>query len=421
VKTKPSSSEHEVALQALGRLAQEHLDGEQSPANHAAERDRFVFALRERIENKNARRHTVALWLLPAAAAMTIAIVVWRLGWLEPRLTYSVDAMSQAENGYVRVADGARPATVRFSDGSEIRVDPGAELRVEDLARDGARVALFKGRTGVNVVHRDRTRWAVAAGPFVVRVTGTSFDLAWTSEEAKLEVTLRSGSVVVEGPLTRAGVRLSEGHRLVASLHEDRLVVESLDAPRPDKVDGVGAAEQPDHAPAAQTPATDPSSLAARGQERSWSKRVASGDYASVVADAQARGLDSTLAQAPLVDLVALADAARYTGQRQIARRALMAQRNRFAGSADARAAAFVIGAMIQDSDGSPGSAIEWFERYLAESPRGPFYSDALGRKMLAVRKISGVVAARSIAQAYLARYPDGAYAAAAKEIAASQ
>jgi ferric-dicitrate binding protein FerR (iron transport regulator) len=420
VKTKPSSSEQEVAVQALGRLAQEHLDGEQSPEKHAAERDRFVFALRERIESKNARRHTAALWLLPAAAAMTIAIVVWRMGWLEPRLTYSVDAMSQSDNGYVRVSDGARPATVRFSDGSEIRVDPGAELRVEDLARDGARVALFKGRTGVHVVHRDRTRWAVAAGPFVVRVTGTSFDVAWTSEEAKLEVALRSGSVVVEGPLTRAGVRLSEGHRLVASLHEDRLVVESLDAPRPEKVDDVGAAQPPDHAPAAQTPATDPSSLAARGQERSWSKRVAAGDYASVVADAQARGLDSTLAQAPLADLVALADAARYAGQRQIARRALMAQRNRFAGSEDARAAAFVIGAMIQDSDGSPGAAVEWFERYLSESPRGPFYSDALGRKMLAVRKISGVVAARSIAQAYLAKYPDGAYAAAAKEIAAS-
>jgi hypothetical protein len=413
VKTDPLSSDQEVALKGLGRLAHDQLDGEQTPARHAAERDRFIFALRERLESKTTRRRAVAMWLLPAAAAMTIAIVVWRMGWLAPRLTYTIDASSQAENGYVRVSDQAGPATVRFSDGSQIRVNPGAELRVEDLSRDGARVALLKGRTGVDVVHRDRTRWAVAAGPFVVNVTGTSFDLSWMSEEAKLEVTLRSGSVLVEGPLTRAGVRLAAGERLLASLHEGRLVVESLDAARAEKP------QEPERAPAAQAPATEPASSAARKEERSWSKRVASGEYASVVADAQARGLDSTLAQASLTDLVALADAARYSGQRQIARRALMSQRSRFAGSDAAGAAAFVLGAMIQDSDGSPGAAVEWFERYLAESPRGPFFADALGRKMLAVRKISGAAAARPIAQAYLTKYPDGAYAAAAKEIAA--
>jgi len=418
VETRPLSPDQEAALQDLGRLARDNLDGEQAAAQHATERDRFVFAMRERQAERRARRQKVALWLLPAAAALTVSFAVWRMGWLAPRLTYTIDASSRAENGYVRVSDQARPATVRFSDGSEIRVDPGAELRVEDLERTGARIALFKGHTGVNIVHRDRTRWAVAAGPFVVRVTGTSFDVSWTSEETKLEVTLRSGSVLVEGPLTRSGVRLAAGQRLEARLSEGRLIVESLDAARADKAEDLPAPKAAEP-PAAQAPATE-GSAAARSAERSWSKRVASGDYASVVADAQARGMDSTLAQASITDLVALADAARYSGQRQIARRALMAQRSRFAGSDDARAAAFVLGCMIQDSDGSPGSAIEWFERYLSESPRGPFYPDALGRKMLAVRRISGVAAARPIAQSYLSRFPDGAYAAAAKEIASS-
>lgn len=417
------ASDQEEVLRGLGQIAKSELGGEATPAQNAAERERFVFAMRERAAEKRAQRRNVAIWLLPAAAALAIGAGVWRMGWLAPRLTYTVDASPQPANGYVRVAEHAAPSTVHFSDGSEIRVDPGSEIRVEDLDQSGARVALFRGRTSVNVVHRDRTRWAVSAGPFVVRVTGTSFDLGWMGEEAKLEVTLRSGSVVVEGPLTRTGVPLAAGHRLEARLSEGRLLVESLDAARTAKANAAPSPEDVGTIPPAQAPsATAPIRSAGPAADLpSWPRRVVSGDYAGVIAEARARGLDSTFTAAPLSDLVALADAARYTGENEIARRALLTQRARFADSADARAAAFLLGRMIQDADGAPSLALEWFDRYLAESPRGPFSSEALGRKMMAVRKVSGDLAARAVARAYLERFPSGAYAAAAKEIASSQ
>ena len=57
-------------------------------------------------------------------------------------------------------------------------------------------------------------------------------------------------------------------------------------------------------------------------------------------------------------------------------------------------------------------AALEWYERYLAESPRGTYAPQALGRQMVLVHKLRGVASARPLATEYLARFPDGPYAA---------
>jgi TolA-binding protein len=145
-------------------------------------------------------------------------------------------------------------------------------------------------------------------------------------------------------------------------------------------------------------------------------KRVAAGDYAGVLADAQAAGLEATLAQRPLADLAALSDAARYAGRTDVARRALFAQRDRFPGSPDAKAAAFLLGRLNQDA-GDSNAAITWFKLYLSEAPGGTFASEALGRELVAVRKVSGIQQAKPLAREYLERFPNGAHASAAREI----
>jgi TolA-binding protein len=147
---------------------------------------------------------------------------------------------------------------------------------------------------------------------------------------------------------------------------------------------------------------------------QSWSKRVAAGEFDAVLAEAQEIGLDGALARSSLVDLVALADAARYRGKPTVARRALLAQRERFPASTAARTAAFLLGRL---AEGEPETAIRWYDRYLGEVPNGEFASEALGRKLVAVQSVSGPDAARPVAKEYLRRFPGGAYAAKAREL----
>src|SRR5262249_4162964 len=105
-------------------------------------------------------------------------------------------------------------------------------------------------------------------------------------------------------------------------------------------------------------------SNAADPLRQTWTKRVSAGDYAAVVAEAQAGGLASPSAPRPLADLTALSDAARYLGLCDIARQTLLAERERFAGSPDAKGAAFLLGRISQDAGDTP-SAIAWFTTYL--------------------------------------------------------
>jgi hypothetical protein len=148
----------------------------------------------------------------------------------------------------------------------------------------------------------------------------------------------------------------------------------------------------------------------------SWSKRVAAGDFAAVLAEAEERGIDTTLGAASLDDVAAFADASRYGRRRDLSRRAEEAIRSRFPASSRARTSAFLLGSMADDGGGT-AAAIGWYDLYLTEAPSGPFASEALGRKMLAVRRARGAAGARPLAQDYLRRYPRGAYARLAEEI----
>jgi hypothetical protein len=67
----------------------------------------------------------------------------------------------------------------------------------------------------------------VDAGPFVIQVTGTQFDVDWSSYDDTLSVDLHEGTLVVSGPPAPTGVLLRAGQRLTA--HEGRLSIEALE------------------------------------------------------------------------------------------------------------------------------------------------------------------------------------------------
>lgn len=143
---------------------------------------------------------------------------------------------------------------------------------------------------------------------------------------------------------------------------------------------------------------------------------VSRGEFERVLAEVEASGVDDVLLHRPLADLVAVADAARYAGRRDLAQRALRAQRVRFPGSADAKSAAFHLG-RIQDDAGDSAGAIAWYDRYLVEAHDGPLAEGALGRKIVTMSRSSGREAARPVAEEYLVRFPTGPHAAVAREI----
>ena len=163
----------------------------------------------------------------------------------------------------------------------------------------------------------------------------------------------------------------------------------------------------------ATSPAPAPDAAPASARKRDWAARVAAGKFEQVVDEAERWGLDACLAGASSDELASLADAARYTNKGAISKRALVAQRQRFAGSSRAAEAAFLLGRLAESQEGA-AAAVSWFDRYLAEAPSGPYAPEALGRKMVLVEKTSGRGAATKVAQEYLLRFPRGTYARAA-------
>jgi ferric-dicitrate binding protein FerR (iron transport regulator) len=142
------------------------------------------------------------------------------------RLTYDVAGGLLSDSGYVR-SSGPSGARLSFSDGTRVDLQDGARARIAAVDGHGARLAIENGHAALNVAHLPNAAWYVDAGPFVIQVTGTQFDVDWSSYDDTLSVDLHEGSLVVSGPPAPTGVLLRAGQRLTA--HEGRLSIEALE------------------------------------------------------------------------------------------------------------------------------------------------------------------------------------------------
>ena len=391
-------------------------------------------------------------WALAASlGAVALGLAGWRVAHDRAGrpLTYQVAGSAIEDSGYVRAGDGDS-ARLTFSDGTRIQLAAGAKVSVGAPGANGARVRVQDGRAHFEVVHRPHAAWTVDAGPYAVEVTGTVFDVRWSGAEEVAEVRLRSGTVRVSGPLLTEHATLRPGQSLIARLaaHELRIedergatalsppaaapaspAVRAMPAPpsEPAAAPVAAAAARPAAPPRpkkrsrrvalADAPAPAPPPAAWAPQD--WTARVATGDAGAVVAEAEAHGIDAVLEEADAPALVALADAARYDGRRELASRVLLAERRRFPGTPAAGNAAFFLG-RLADDQGKPTEALDWYRRYLSEQSHGAYASEALGRVMLGVARVSGRAAARELAEEYLDRFPNGTYLLHARQILAA-
>ncbi|WP_437529065.1 FecR domain-containing protein [Sorangium sp. So ce726] len=388
--------------------------------NLNAARRRALFTWKTARERRPARR-------VVAAFATVLALLVGGLVLLPrgPSLTYVVGPGAEAGQLGAWIAAEREATPLRFSEGTVVTLASGSRARVTQADAQGASLLLERGTLHARIVHASSsTRWSIHAGPFEVAVVGTEFDLAWDPGRERLDVALHEGRVVVSGPLLDDGRALVPGERLHVSVSEHRselsrgvppetppsAAATSATAEPPPPIGGAGpGAEAPGPAPAAAPPAPEHRRDAAA--EPGWRALAAKRRYREAMAAAQREGFERVLASASAADLLELADAARYSGEFQRAREALLQARRL---GAPGRSA-FLLGKLAADHLGTPGDAITWFQTYLDEEPGGGLAEQALGR-LIELRQRRGDAAGASAAAAlYLGRYPGGAYASLAQ------
>jgi hypothetical protein len=382
----------ELARGALGHLTPEQcLRGEQAMERHMG-----------RIRSP---------WLVRGlAAAMVAAVAIVAVVWLRPAPLHYVVENGRVGAGLAIEGLGGVAPMVRFSDGSEVRLAEGARARIRFVTDRGAALAIDRGELHAEVVHSASSEWQFDAGPFVVRVTGTSFGMTWNPEQDRFDLRVEHGSVTVQAPVANSPIPVRSGQWLTIRTRSNEVLIRDLTTPTPEPLEALRSAPVPSAA-AASAPSADRAE-----RPRDWAEQLANGQFDAIVQDAQRRGLSVSLRQSSAEELAALADAARYTRRNDIAREALTATRRRFAGSRRAVDAAFLLG-RLAEAQHDEGGALAYFETYLAEAPGGTYASEALGRKMAIVQQSRGSVSARPLAEAYLARYPNGTYAPAARAI----
>lgn len=357
-----------------------------------------------------------ALWLVLATRAKTPTSAV---------ITYRAEAGEILAGGYLR-SFGDRGMTLRFSEGTKLALLPGARGRLHSVDDKGARIAIEQGPARIEVAQRPGAHWLVEAGPFLMSVKGTVFTVGWNAKSEQLDLRMEKGLVSVTGPILENVILVRSGQQLAIDLpkkevvlHESQSAREQL-ATKAGALPAVTASEPALAAPPAALPGRAGRRVAARTQapgSYGWAAALAAGEVDSILGDVERLGLKRSLGEASSDDLSALADAARYRRQQDIARQALLAQRSRFPDSGRACDAAFLLGRLEESREGGGPKALEWYDQYLEGAPTGAYASEALGRKMIAMQKLMGAKAARAVAQEYLEQFPTGAYAGAARAL----
>jgi len=395
----------------------------------AAELDRGLAAVRARVAADRLRRPILLPALAVAAAVVLVAAAAPRL-WRFVRapsaavVVQKIEGGSLLEGGYL-AQSGRGGVAVTFSEGTRVQLAPGTRGWLRELRRDGAALSIENGAASFQVTPDPARRWSVEAGPFLVTVKGTVFDVDWDPTAERFDLTLRRGRVEVTGPVVGGGISLRAGQHLAIRLPLAETVITEIANERPappEEKPATGAAAvpvPPGRAAVKRSVARAAPEAAARAKQadvRGWQAWLAAGQWDRILADAEQAGLTATLENASSDDLFALADVARYRHRADLARAALLAERRRFPSSPRALDAIFLLGRVAEVGDGT-ARATALYDEYLARAPDGPYAGEALGRKMILANDQNDHAQARAIARQYLLRFPSGSYATAARAL----
>lgn len=394
--------------------------------------------VRRRLETAKSRHRTTS-WLnrkvLLVVGGCAVAFSATGFWWLhrqQPPLTATAGASSaEVASGSLLEAPETSSLPVRFSDGTRVEVGPQARLQVLEFGRHGARLVLKSGSARFDVVQGEHRRWEVRAGMFVVRVTGTRFEVSWVPKEDRFELVLDEGQVELTGCGFAEGRTVVAGQTVRASCHDgavqvarsagaaasSELVAQPVSAPTTSTSEMTNQAGGSMPVPVATTSSTSSTaSMPVPVKEPGWRVLAQQGRYAEALAAANRLGFEPECARADAEALLLLGDVARSARYPEKARYAYSLVRQRFAGTGQASVAAFSLGVLEFDHWGAYARAASWLGAYVEESPGGPLIREARGRLMEALYRLGSDEATR-LATDYLRDYPVGPYADLAQRI----
>jgi transmembrane sensor len=406
-------------LRALGaRLAREQ---DEILARHAG-----PAALRPAPRRKPER----VRWMLTAAAAVAASLAVGGVWMARPRSLELTIAGEPAAAGAWIAAPASSPVPIRFSDGTDVKLDSGGQARVLEVSARGAQLMLESGTAVLNVVPKPSAHWTVSAGPYTVEVKGTRFEIGWNPQDELLTLTLTEGRVAISGCALGEARLLYAGELLRASCREKdfQITRHAPAAPATAAFAGVGAPSAAPTSPAAPgraaLPGEPPPPSPRAGAPRSgsagpgtWQALARASKFKEAFDLASEGGFDAEIERASVPDLLLLGDAARLSGNSGPALRAYQKVRSRAPGTMAAANAAFALGRVYFDQLDAFAEAAHWFATYSGEQPGGPLAREALGRRMEALSRAGARSDAARTAEQYLRQYPDGPHAPLARTL----
>lgn len=379
----------------------------------------------------------VSVGTLAACAALILVLK----GSSTEILNATVSGHSAAVGAQI-VAPRTEALPLRFSDGTEIELQPATRAELLTVDDRGAHVKLNEGELRVHVQKRENAAWQIGMGPYLVKVTGTRFAVSYQPDSDDFRLALEEGGVELSGCMFGDKHVVSAGQVVRASCKRSFLNVKrfSPDLNGADESEVPGNAEAPDVEETASSPLPDSmksppvdekahvdsgENAQRKGAQRSlggskaasWRTLAAARKYREAFAQAEARGFEKQCSLATADDLLNLANAARYSGNTGRSIQAFQVLRRRFPGTGSAALGAFSLGVLSFDARGSYSEAAQWFRTYLVEKPGGSLEREARGRLMEAVYRSGKQAEARSLAQQYLASYPGGPHAKLAQEL----
>lgn len=397
------------SLEVLGRRLRDDLSRHEVVERVSEARSR------RQLLTRVATRHRRPIRLYWAASAAAVLAATLIFVFAKPRaaegepLTFWVEERRGRVDEWVTARDAEQ--SMRFSDGSSVVAAPHTTARVMRVTPEGAQLTLERGHVDAHVVHRKGSRWQVAAGPFVVRVTGTRFRVSWDPQTEKLLVKVTEGRVEVsaDDQPTRA---LTAGSLLELSAAVARATApSSAERPAPSEL-------APPQAAPAEVDSAPPRKVAAPKPD--FRDLSTAGRYREALAAVEQLGFAGQCASLSARDLLTLASTARLAGRADRAREAYLAARQRFPSTSEAHIATFSLGRLASDA-GRASDAVTWFQRYLAEAPSGPLAREAAGRLVELWHQLGNQAAAQRAAESYLKSYPGGPHAGLSRSVLAPQ
>ena len=138
------------------------------------------------------------LWLAAAVVAL-----LWGTVWLTAQV--SVEKRPPVAWKETVAAPG-KTLSIRFNDGTKIRLSPGSRLRYPETFERKKRTVLLEGKALFSVASDSSRPFFVHSGPVVTKVTGTSFEVDSDIVSGRHRISLLEGAVEMlqnEESLTR--------------------------------------------------------------------------------------------------------------------------------------------------------------------------------------------------------------------------